>query len=764
MENKVIHRNNQELQSEDLNDSQDFAQAALDHVILDTIEDGRAYSGFTIAKTGAAEVTLDPGRLYASGAVYAREDSVIIDLFNSIPLVTKKRVAIVAYGQTIEDDVQPRDFLINADTGATEPQSVPMVQSRRCEVNAVAGQEAADPTYPTVDVNLTVLAYVLLDTTGVVEVEQWEQTQVNNLGDVADRTSSIEAWRSDISGQVDTLKTDLAGISMKLGSFALSVQLAELAKRIAELEKNQSQPASFLYHGINKFVDEADANKLASGYAATVDQGLRFPYAATSSTTLTLLNPNDPFVITSGGVTNPAFVMALRYDCRGYSRQHRCGQHTWQAHQVDLLSFTRHRIRVGPEWIGEGRAKWVVNELDDALKTVFYRNDGTWNDKTLRQYIAATKSIYDQKAWIKVAYSRGGWEDMCEDYYWDHIRSSSTVTAYHVAQTFLASQDMLVMKVGLYFSQAAASGDVDVMICETKQNGEPMLDRVVSKSTLTRAYIKLGTGSGGAGLPSVVESTVGMSAANLQAGKRYALVLAVKGDHWLACSDSDFGVFQGPSWAHQSGAWSALQGQFKARIYVASWADARMVVNLTPLQLAGGIRSLEFHGEVVMPGQTRVVYEVQVGGVWKPVDNDLDLSSLPAVLPCRAVFMGSRDLMPSIRLDRVNVHCRRQATALKYVSKTRALGSNAAKIVIDLIVDGFDDAVHDLTVTVMTNAGGTTETADTVADTTLLDGTILRRSTFNITADNDYFYVIDGTLASMNAQYVITQAEDVATA
>jgi len=79
-------------------------------------------------------------------------------------------------------------------------------------------------------------------------------------------------------------------------------------------------------------------------------------------------------------------------------------------------------------------------------------------------------------------------------------------------------------------------------------------------------------------------------------------------------------------------------------------------------------------------------------------------------------------------------------------------------------MDGFNDAVHDCTVTVKTNGGVTTETADTVADTTLADGRIERVSTFNIAADNDYFYIIDGAVSSINTQFIVTDVEDIATA
>ena len=110
-----------------------------------------------------------------------RPDDVVVDLFNLLPLVTRKRVAIVAWGQSVDTDVQPRDFLIDAQLGTTEPQSVAMENDRHCEVSTVAGTEGPDPSYPTTDANVTVIAYVVLDTTGVVSIEQWTATQLPNL-------------------------------------------------------------------------------------------------------------------------------------------------------------------------------------------------------------------------------------------------------------------------------------------------------------------------------------------------------------------------------------------------------------------------------------------------------------------------------------------------------------------------------------------------------------------------------------------------------
>ncbi len=147
-----------------MNNAQDFAQSALDHVVADAIDPGKGYRGFSASKTASSEITLTTGRLYAGGMVYARNEDVVVDLFNLLPLVTQKRIAIVSYGQAVETDIQPRDFLIDAQTGSTEPQSVAMESHRRAEISTVSGVEGPDPSYPATDASVTVIAYVLLDT------------------------------------------------------------------------------------------------------------------------------------------------------------------------------------------------------------------------------------------------------------------------------------------------------------------------------------------------------------------------------------------------------------------------------------------------------------------------------------------------------------------------------------------------------------------------------------------------------------------------
>src|SRR5580765_2657005 len=132
-EKEVLFEDNMETQAKDFNDLQDHMGNSIDHIVTDAIASGNYYTGLTISKAASTQVSVAIGRLYWGGLVYVMEDPVIID-FQSIPgampVTQQRQIAIVAWGSTIQDDVQPRNFVVDADTGQAQPQSVSMTQIR----------------------------------------------------------------------------------------------------------------------------------------------------------------------------------------------------------------------------------------------------------------------------------------------------------------------------------------------------------------------------------------------------------------------------------------------------------------------------------------------------------------------------------------------------------------------------------------------------------------------------------------------------------
>ena len=256
MEHTVIFRDNQELQAADFNNQQGWAQAALDHIILDTITIDAAYSGFVLSKVAQTQIATAPGRLYSTtGAVYARDEVVTMDLFNDLPVTTQRQFAIVAWGQTVQEDIEPRNFLIDADTGQAEPQSVAMESTRYCNVNYVRGVESADPQPPSIDATTTLIGYVVCDPTGIISFTQATSTQVNNLELVAGLVGQLNAWKGIVTGMIDTLRTDLANLARQLLNYTLLTDFQRLVDLVNLIYARVFQPGVYIYYGTDNYLD-----------------------------------------------------------------------------------------------------------------------------------------------------------------------------------------------------------------------------------------------------------------------------------------------------------------------------------------------------------------------------------------------------------------------------------------------------------------------------------------------------------------------------
>lgn len=761
MERIVIYRDRQELQSGDLNNTQEFARASLDHIVKDAVEPGKGYVGFAATKTAATEVTLSAGRLYSNGEVFDRDENVVLDLFNALPLITRRRVAIVTYGQSVDTDIQPRDFLIDAEAGTTEPQSVAMENLRRAEVSSVVGIEGPDPSYPTTDANVTVIAYVLLDTTGVIGIEQWQATQLPNLRSVANRVTTLENWRGTISGQVDTLRTDLSALADRFLAVAMKNEIVDLTSQLHELRQKVYEPGAYIYYGTDHFLDETGTNPDHASYDAVVGEGIRFAIAGTQTSPLALLNPNNVFIQNTSGFVLPKFAHGLRMDLTGYTGETRMAQYTFETTEVRQLTRTRERRRFGTSKTVCTNSTWWRQGAYDMTSGVFRREGETWQvTNGVPDYMPNGQRIPNGNVhWIRLTQF---WIDIYLEPYWDRVATTSTLNGQQVAQTFLNSQDGWLSQVGLFFSRKAAAGDVTLMVCET-EFGMPNLNRVLTRTTVPVADIKVGANSGGAGLPSLVETQVAITPTYLVAGRRYALVAVTTGDHYVAMTNSDNGVVQGTFFVSTDGAFFAgnLVEDMKMRLYFAKFERTRVSIELTALQLAGGILDIDILNEGITPPACRTDFEVQVNGAWVPLDgapNGPNLTGLPAILPLRVTLTGTTDLMPGFGLTGSQAIVSRSKTSFTWIGQTRTLGSatTSVKIVTDL--QAFDEADHDCTVSLLTGAGLTgTEAADVVEDVVLPDGTIRRTSTFNVTSVSTYAVKIVGSTVSAASTFHVAE-------
>ncbi|MBP6809693.1 MAG: hypothetical protein KA125_15620 [Chromatiaceae bacterium] len=180
--------------------------------MADAVSAWRHYTGFAVAATSSTEVRVQPGRYYNGGAVFANEQEQALNLFQYVPLVTNKIVAVVVWGQEVDTQVEPRYFLVDLQTGATEQQAVAMERARHAEVNPLPGTESADPQPPVVPSGALAVAYVYLTPAGIDRIEMQTGSLLPNGYDQQGRLRLIEAWQAGAEARIASIATDLAAL------------------------------------------------------------------------------------------------------------------------------------------------------------------------------------------------------------------------------------------------------------------------------------------------------------------------------------------------------------------------------------------------------------------------------------------------------------------------------------------------------------------------------------------------------------------------
>lgn len=808
MENKVIFRDNQELQSADLNNQQDWAQEALDHVVFDTINADKAYSGFTLSKVASTQIKTSSGRVYTDGAVYARNEEVILDLYSDLPVTTKRQFAIVAWGQTVEEDIQPRNFVVDADTGQAEPQSVAMQETRYVNINYVRGIESADPQYPAVDANVVLIGYVLCDPTGVVSYEQSESTQVDNLAVVAADVDALNAWRGVIEGTIDTLRTDLANLAKQLLNYTPLSEFQKLSDLVNILWELVHRPAAYIWYGTDNFFDESmsdtDLTLDSVPYSAYINEGLRFPEGGTWTGTLQLFNPSEPAVETyspEGYILPKPSGSRVRYDCSFPT-------HPWVGAKILSFSYwafncrqlrwSRWRHRCGPRYYPCSSAQvfWYGSAQDPTKNILSFKTESwaevNWEDTNLRRW------DYDPRwpvhKWDRWKYF---WRDRVNVHYWDKVYTDYNHSGNHICQTFYNAQDGWLCGITLFSHKSGFYQPLNLVITGCFEDGTPdhegqtLRRLVLDANDIEEAYgtpIHIGDIIAGA-VQNVFVSwwtiyksyplyvfplRLSFPPVFLRAGQHVGIHVHSTYDHQFSISERDdcFQVHQGHFW-HSNGSrlvmWTVGHKTLRFMAHFCTWGrwgdqsspagGIRYEINLESLQLAGGISSIDVLAEAIIPAATDLSYEIQLNGVWIPFAADPDspaFSGNPTLLPFRVVFTGTTDLMPGLSLDESEVTLTgSDATAFHHYSIEVSLGTPSDNIKVVGKVHNYVEANHNLDCSI--HYSSTHHPADASSDEVMSDGTLMRTWTFATSAVDTFNIELHGETDGTGDNFFVGQ-------
>ncbi len=737
MERKVLFRQDMDADPEDFNNLQDFAQGSIDHVVGDGITAERKYAGFATAASSSTEITVQPGRLYSAGKVYLREDVFTKDFTTALPVVGRKIVSLLASGQDVETDVRSREFLINEETNASEPQQVAMEARRTANLDTLAGDESADPSAPLVGAAYLEVARIELTPAGIASVTMMAGNKLPSTQDLDGRMVTMETFKSRIGPQVQSLGADLAALTVGQARMVSLDMYGRTLGRVAVLEAKSGVPQEAVDSAADFYLDDSATDLAFAGSDALVEEGVRFALDASDTVNLEIFDALNPAAKVTNGMLFPAYTLVERMNTGTVTGEIPVATYSYAEHAMVQKTMSRTRIRYGRKRRASSSIAWLKSGLYNVAQAIFRRDDEAWVVPTSQWRLAQERHIFRRDA--------GCWVDTYEEPYWEEVTTEHTVNGTQVAETFLNANDMWLGEVGLTFTNLAEAGTLTVAICETDR-GLPLLDKVIARTTMDREDLAVG------------EVRVPIGPVFLTGGQRYAIVVMTAADHRLGSVSGEafpegtfFYVLDG---AYQQG---DATKDLAFTLYACQFAASRAVVVLNSLQLAGGIADIDILAPAVVPGASQLTYEVQIGAVWYPLASaaDLPLGSggvLPPLLPLRAVFTGTPDVMPAVSLTGSQVTLSRGKLALTHISDIRTLpgaGSDAISVVVRL--EDYVEADHDYTCSLLTGAGfATEEAADAVTNVTLEDGAIERTFTFALGAAVDE-YRIKGTGSAASA-------------
>ncbi|WP_439357773.1 hypothetical protein [Bradyrhizobium sp. DASA03007] len=752
MDREVIFRDYQEQVATDHNNIQDYVQTAMDNIVHDAVAATRKYSGLMATKTGQVEVTVGAGRVYDAGAVYNLRSVLTQSLATYVAAAARRMVTISAYGQTVETDVETRDYLTDVDTGTVEPRAVAMTRSRDVQIVFTAGAEAADPVPPAVPATHVVIANILLDTTQIISIDMQDQNAVVSTDALDIRTDLLEAFKAIIEPRVTSLASDLADLANRVSGLSDKQDLSRVVEDLARVKESLRYPSDASGFDADFFLDinKSDTtNTLLLGYDTKIQEGIRFPDANANQFEISLFSANDPNASNVGGFLMPKYIEVVKVQTGAYKESLGIAQYGYQVHnmQVGYMSRTRLRYGGGLEVCTNGNNYNIPGQPANATNLYDFGSVG------FTTYYQNYQDTAPGMQWHQGYRTDNWWLDTWEEPFMYDVYTNQAITGAQVAQTFLVSNDMIATRVGFYITAKGANEDIHIALAEVTA-GQPDLTKVCLKTVYPQASIVNGW------------NTLPIQPTFLAKGKRYAFVFISNANHQIGMTSGQ-SYLDGTFFYSTDGLYylGDLTKDMMIQVYGAQFAAAQVAIEFAPITLDGGFRTVDILTEQWVPGSCDLVYEMRPNGSgqWEPLvpDNSGVLAQAPPLAQFRARFVGTQDMMPILHLTGSRVTVYRPKTAFKHVSKAQtvpAMSSTANNLVMEILLEGFDSTPHTYGITVRV---GSTEYNPVTTVSAVKDATakrVQKTFTFSLPAGTTSFVIEQtGTTNSPQVTYHVAE-------
>ena len=790
MERKVNIQDWQKVTVEDFNNFGLFPRASFDHIVEDVLIPSMGFTGFTTVQTAPAVITVGNGRLYHAGHVFYNdsEGGQSLDLLSVLPVVTRRYVGVVVWGQEVETDTEPRTFLTDPVTRATVARVVSTENRRWANISTVVGGEGPDPVWPSIASNNLAVAWVLLDTTGIVSITMVEENRAPNLSDLDARMNENDAWRTRATSRLDTLATDIAALAARLNGTASMKFTLKIAADLARTKETLNLPDNYTSWGADHFLTTDESDMTHVDMIAKVEEGIRFADVIQRDSQMGLLNPLDPAVFNQANFVLPAYDQIARIEVLGNDSELSISQYQHQIINWELCAKTRTRIRWGTAFYVCSNGVWWFAPSGRDWTTSINTGELDWSNSATSGTSGNTPNtdlIYDP---IRNILTRGNetfqildvqdnpnhtilrlaqfWVDeIIDSYYWRQVVTIQGLPGSVISQTFLNSQGGWLTSLDFFFTRIATTGDVHCLICETA-NGAPNFEKTIARSTIAADLLRAPP----------YHTRVEFLPTYLAKGQRYAIVLQTPGNHFISLVHNNK-FAQGSLFHSTDTAWSIgdLTKDMAFRANFAKFRSNRVTVQLLPLELSGGIGAIDLNYDSTRPPNTSITFEVQYQGEWVAMgyyQNNL-LGNKPPLLQFRVTFVGTTDEMPGIGVaSNSRSLTSRPRGDFRHISTARTMpvAQTVNTVYGDFRVEQWRDTpYHTFLPRLLTGAGYTSVRTPSIIEKEIDPNdpmTMVFRCTWNLAAlggtpINSYKIRLEGTTDNELAGYLVSERIDV---
>lgn len=296
MEKLVLFRDRQELTPDDFNAIQSITRMSIDRLIASAVTDENKYVGLDTTAATVTSVNVAAGAYFKGGKVYAVPTITPFNLYENLPVEQKRYVSIVVTGLDDQaDQVEERDFLVDADSNDVEPQAVAMRSIRLGTVSKLVGTESVDPQPAVVPSGAILVAKILMNTAGISVITMEESTKLPSLKKHAERLTDLDNFRGRAEHRIGGLTTQLAALADTTRTKADISTMIPVILDVARMKDLDGIPDDYYAYGADLFLDADETDSSTAATHTILDNGLTFE-STVDNKALSLLVPADPLV------------------------------------------------------------------------------------------------------------------------------------------------------------------------------------------------------------------------------------------------------------------------------------------------------------------------------------------------------------------------------------------------------------------------------------------------------------------------------------